>query len=260
MFRLPGLRIVIILPPILLNTALAAPVTLDSSAIGASLNGRNSIGVTTSTTTRPYTGIGTQTALLPYLGFSSGNFYIRGLTPGYTLVNNNAYSIDILATPRFLGYSSDDSEQFQELESTDYSIHGGLSLSFNTNTLQFNAQLLTDLLNESNGTEILASVARTFSYKNVSFSPSIGINWQDTTLADHYYGVQAASESESLSAYTADSVINAQLSLTAGYSINDSVSTVGTLLLERYGDAISGSPLVENDTTTAITVGILYSF
>jgi len=240
--------------------SLSPPVTLDSSAIGANLKRRNTGGITTSTTTRPYVGIGTQTALLPYLGFSAGNFYIRGLTAGYTVVNKSVYSIDILATPRFLGYSSDDSEQLQALESTNYSIHGGLSLSFSADKLQFNTQLVTDLLNESNGTEVVTSVTRTFSYNNVSLSPAIGFNWQDANLVDHYYGVQASSDTQSIRAYAAESVVNAQVSLTAGYSISDSVSTVGTALLERYGDAISDSPLVENTTSTAITIGILYSF
>ena len=254
------LRSLLILVIISMNSVIAAPVTIDSSAIGSSLSDRNTVGITVSSTTRPYIGIGTQNALLPYFGFSAGKFHISGLTPCYTFVNSEAYSIDLLATPRFLGYSPEDSETLQGLDAKHYSIHGGFSFSFSAIKLQFNTQLLTDLLNESNGTELIASIGRSFSLSNVTVSPSIGISWQDSALVDHYYGVQDINATEALSAYSADSVVNTSLSLTAGYPISDSISTAVTLLWERYGNAISNSPLVESASSTAVSVGILYSF
>jgi len=240
--------------------ATAAPVSVDTSATGAALAGKSSVGITTSSTSRPYLGIGSQNAALPYFSLSANQFYLRGLDLGYTASNTDTFSLDVIATPRFLGYSNDDSLDLAELEGTNYSIHAGVSLTVPINKFQLNTQLVTDILGESNGSEITSSLSRTFSYNKFSVTAAANVNWQDKNLVNHYYGIDTAESSGSFTPYAASSTFNIGTSLTTSYALSNSISAIGTVSVNQFGDEIANSPIVENDQTTAVSLGIIYSF
>lgn len=236
----------------------AAPVSVDAAS---GLGNRPSIGITSSTTTRPYTGIGTQNALLPYFSFSARQFYVRGINVGYTAVNNDRFGLDVVAVPRFLGYGNDDSPELETQVSTNYSLHAGLSLTVPLRNFQLNTQLLTDVLNESGGSEITSTLSRTFTFNALSVTAAGSLNWQDSSLVDHYYGVRNSGGSNTAPTnYVAGSTTNLRASITSAYPVNDSLTVIGSASFTRYGEEIVDSPIVDNETTTAVTLGIVYSF
>jgi len=192
----------------IVSTIQAAPVSVDTSSTSDNAIRSPSLGATVSTTTRPYQGIGSQVALLPYFAFARGDFYVSGLNIGYRLNDSKKLRWDIIAIPRFLGYKESDSPVLNGLESTDYSLHGGLSVSAAAGSVNVNIRLLSDLLGESGGTEAIGTISRVFSFDKIDLTPALGIEWQNRDLVDHYYGVDVSQMIASRPAFSADATVN----------------------------------------------------
>lgn len=246
----------------------AAPVSVDTSAFGSDGDADLGVGFTVSATTRPYNSPDTVLAALPYFTASKNGFYISGLNVGYELTADPdpyvapelSLRIDILGIPRFLGYKVMESPVLEGLQDTDYSIHAGVSLSLVNGPVNLNLQLLTDVLNESNGSEIIGTISKTVTYNKLSVTPALSLNWQNDSLVDHYYGVSAANATASRAAYNADSVVNTSISITAGYPVTPKINAFGAIRAELLGVEISDSPIVDEDTISSATFGVVYSF
>jgi len=237
----------------------AAPVSIDGGGFFGSVG--RAVGFTASVTTRPYEGIDAQAALLPFVLYQRGKFFISGLNPGYFLRAARNYELSLIATPRFFGFSSDDSPVLANLSDRDYSVHGGVQLRFNVGDFALSTQLVTDLLGESSGTEIIASVGRSFTFGQLSLTPSFGLNLQDGNLIDHYYGVSASeSDASGFAQFDGGTTLSSSLTLTGSYRLQDSWTGLAALRADFYGDDISSSPLVDEDATIALSVGAIYSF
>lgn len=243
------------------QAAVAAPVSINTSQIdNGEASSTFSIGVTPSTTSRPYEGVGDQSAALPYLSARVGNFYIEGLDIGYNLSSKDKFSWGFVAVPRFLGYQEKYSPRLAGLDDTHYSYHGGLSLNLNSGFGNLNVQALTDLLNESGGTEVIGTLSHSYEVGTVTLTPAVSINWQDSDLIDHYYGVNASQATINRSAFDGDSTLNTAIALTADYDFNHHFRIIGQIRADQYGSEIEDSPLVDSDSTTSTTLGLLYSF
>ena len=168
--------------------------------------------------------------------------------------------IDILATPRFLGYKEIESEILEGLPGTDYSIHAGVSLSLVNAPVSLNLQVLTDILDESGGSELIGTISKTFSLKKLSITPAFSLNWQDESLVDHYYGIDASQATAARAQYNAGTVINSAVSLTTGYSISSKLNAFGALRFEHFGSEITDSPIVDTDSVSSASFGLVYTF
>jgi len=246
----------------------AAPVSVDTSAFGTDGDANLGVGFTVSATTRQYNNPDTVLASLPYITANKNGFYINGVNFGYELTADPdpfvapelAVRIDILGVPRFLGYKAEESPVLEGLADTNYSIHAGVSLSLVNAPVNLNLQLLTDILNESDGSEISGTISKTYAWKKFSLTPALSLNWQDSALVDHYYGISASDATATRAQYDAGSTINTAISITAGYPINEKINTFGALRLEQLGDEIADSPIVNEDSVSSATFGLVYSF
>jgi len=162
--------------------------------------------------------------------------------------------------PRFLGYKVKNSPVLAGLSDTDYSYHGGLSIGWSLASVRLNAQLLTDLLGESDGSEFVGTLSKSYTIGGLSLTPALSLNWQDSTLVDHYYGINADQATDQRAQYRPDAALNVALALTASYPITHSLDLIGTARVDQYGSAIEDSPIVDNNRTTSTSVGLIYSF
>ncbi len=246
----------------------AAPVTVDTSAFGSDGDANLGVGFTYSGTSRLYNNPNTVIAQLPFFTASKNGFYINGLNLGYELTVDPdpfvaptpSLRIDILATPRFLGYKAMESSILEGLPGTDYSIHAGVSFSLVNAPVGLNLQLLTDVLGESSGSELVGTISKTFSLKKLSLTPAVSLNWQDQALVDHYYGVNGSQATAERAQYSAGASLNVAAFLTAGYPITSKLNAFGALRTEQFGSEISDSPIVNEENVSSASFGILYSF
>jgi len=215
-------------------------------------------------TQQPDTGI----ARIPYLTARKNGFYINGINVGYELTADPdpfvapkpSLRIDILGVPRFLGYKAKESPVLEGLDDTDYSIHAGLSFSLVSGPVGLNLQMLTDVLGVSDGSELSGTISKTFSWNKLSLTPAFNINWQDEALTDHYYGVNTIDATATRAQYSAGPVFNTAVSITAGYPITPKLNAFGAIRMDQFGDEITESPIVDEDTTSSATFGLVYNF
>jgi outer membrane scaffolding protein for murein synthesis (MipA/OmpV family) len=246
----------------------AAPATIDTSALGEDGGASAGVGVTVSVATRPYEDADDAVAFLPYFSFGVGDFYISGLNLGYQLTEDpDEFAApevelrwDIIAVPRFLGFKAEESDVLLGLEDTDYSIHAGISASLINGPVNFNAQVLTDILGVSGGTEVITTVSKAFSFDKLSLTPAFNLSWQDSNLVDHYFGISAADATAERAAYNGDSVVNVGASLTAAYPFTGSLLGIGAVTVDQFGSGITDSPIATDDAVTTATFGLVYSF
>lgn len=245
----------------------AAPVSVDTSAFGSDGDANLGVGFTVSATTRPYNNPDTVLAALPYITASKNGFYINGLNVGYELTADPdpfvapkpSLRIDILAVPRFLGFKAEESPVLEGLDDRDYSIHAGVSLSLINLPLNFNLQALTDVSNQSDGSELIGTISKTLAFNKLSLTPALSLNWQNSALVDHYFGVNASDATANRAEYNAGSTFNTAVSITAGYPITSKLNAFGAIRAERLGSEISNSPIVDEDTISSATIGFVYS-
>jgi len=220
------------------------------------------IGLTSSITKRPFVGVDDQIAALPYFSYRHNDFYIEGLDVGYNLFNSTDYSLDALATPRFYEVKSSfaGNGELDGIDSTKESYFAGLSMQLKTEEVIYTFQLLHDLL-ESNGNELVVQVAKQFQIEeNFSLTPSLGFNYQDDKLVDHYYGVQEKESSTDRPQYEGKDSTNYNVTLNANWLYSRNIELLGQVKYEGIGNGITDSPIVDEDAIYYFTVGAIYRF
>jgi outer membrane protein len=220
------------------------------------------IGGTTSIAKRPFVGVDTQNASLLYLSYRNNNFYVEGLDIGYRLYKNNSFHLDALATPRFYEVkpSFADGGELNSIDVTKETYLTGISAQFNTSSLVYTFQVLHDAL-QSNGNEIVLQVSKAFKLsEDFTLTPSIGIVNQDKTLVGHFYGVQSNEVISGRPAYAGNNALNYNVTLNASWYMTKHFELLGQYKIEKIGSGITDSPIIDKDTLSFITLGLVYRF
>jgi len=115
----------------------------------------------------------------------------------------------------------------------------------------------TDILGDGKGNEFSATLSRSYAFDRLSLTPAFGINWQDSDLVDFYHGENASRARQDRDQFSG---VNTNASITASFQITKRLIGVGALRSDFFGDAIANSPVVDNNTVTEATFGVVYSF
>lgn len=245
------------------TSTMAAPAPIITSTQGKSEDTSSfGIGGTTSIARRPFVGVDTQNASLLYLSYKNKDFYIEGLDLGYTLYKSSGLNLDLLATPRFYEVKSSfaGGGELNNIDSTKETYFTGLSAQLNAHNLVYTFQLLHDPL-ESKGNEIVLQVSKALEIsKTFTLTPSIGVVHQDKSLVGHFYGVQTNEVISGRPAYPGKSALNYNVTLNASWEITRHFELLGQLKYEKIGTGITDSPIIDKDTLSFITLGIVYRY
>lgn len=256
-----------LLLPLLLSLPIvstAAPVPIDSSVLNndAKTDKKFGIGGTASVAQRPFIGVDDQTTSLPYFSFSYKRFYVEGTNLGIKIIEKEKYHLDFLVTPRYFevkeSFASDG--ELNGIGKTNPTLFAGVTSQYNTTSATYTVQLLSDL-KESDGTELNASISKTFkASKTVTLSPSFALNLQDENLVDHFYGVQADETAVNRPIYKGKSTLNYNASLTSVWNVTSSIQLIGQIKVDALGKGITDSPIVDEKTITSYVIGTVYRF
>lgn len=258
-------RLLLAIPGFLFVTSLcAAPVPVETSTLDKSIreDGKFGLGATLSVAQRPFVGVDNQDTSLPYLSFRYRDFYIEGLNIGYTLVTQNNFSLELLATPRFYEVepSFADNGELDGIDNTRPTYFAGVSTQFTQPYATFTLQLLTDL-RESDGNEAVATVSRAFKPgSDVTLAPTLGLTYQDADLVDHFYGVQSHESNINRPEYKGRGSLNYHVSLTALWDTTEHIRLLGQVKYEVLGSGITDSPIVDEDSIVTFVIGAVYRF
>ena len=210
----------------------------------------------------PYDGAKTKTTAMPFLLGEYKNFYIQGVEVGYHFFKNDNWTLSTVVSPRFMGYSSEDSSVLNGMEDRQRSLDAGLKADYKLpwHRVVLTGKVLADTLSRSNGMDYELAFYRAVKGEIFLLVPSAGVRYQSKSLVDYYYGVRESEARFDRPAYAPDGSVNpfAQVMFTSG--ISKKIIVVTRLGIESLGREIRKSPIVDKSYLLTGVVGLTYRF
>lgn len=211
--------------------------------------------------TSPYDGVKTKTLALPFLSGEYKNFYVQGIEAGYRFFKNDAWVLSAVISPRFMGYSSEDSAVLGGMEDRKRSMDAGLKADYQLpQGLVLSGKVLADVLSRSDGMEYDLSLRRPVKGSIFLFVPSAGVRYQDRSLVDYYYGVRDDEVRSGRPAYVPRGSLNPFADVIFTCGISQKLVVVTMLGVESLGRKIRKSPIVDESYVVSAAAGLTYRF
>ena len=222
----------------------------------------NLAGVGMIVATSPYDGVKTKATGMPFLLGEYKNFYIRGIEAGYHFFKNENVTLSALMSPRFMGYSSEDSAALGGMEDRRRSWDAGLKadLPLPWSHAVLSGKVLADVLSRSDGMDYELALRRPVKGEFFLFVPSVGVRYQSKSMVDYYYGVRTEEVRVDRPAYAPGGAVNpfAHMTLTTGLSRKIIIVTM--IGVESLGREIRKSPVVDKSCLLTAVAGLTYRF
>jgi outer membrane protein len=222
------------------------------------------IGVGVSTTESIYAGAGDSQTIYPYLtrlrpsAFDDGVVFSRDAAYGVRWVSGDgAWEAGALAKLQTRGYEAADSELFTGLVDRAWTVEVGPTLGWR-GPVHVDWTAFVDLLRNHRGSNhaVRLSVPRQFPRGYVI--PEVAFHRYSRQFVDYYYGVPASAALPGRPAYEGEPANGFSLGLAWGVRVTPNWLLTGAIDLERFDEAIAGSPLVDDDDESRFTLQVSY--
>jgi outer membrane protein len=213
-------------------------------------------GIALSYSDEIYKGVDNSVNLWPIIGYSGDRLKVYGPLVSYRLTKAGHLELSALLKPRFNGFDDSDSIIFQGMSKRRSSIDIGLGMNYQINDWKFRVSGTHDLLDRSDGSEVITTVGRTFRVGPLFIEPNIGLNYLDSNHVDYYYGVSPSEATVNRPQYFGNSALNTTLGIDFATPIffgGFSRLGIGYTWLDT---SIVDSSLTDSDTSLKFT----YSF
>lgn len=232
-------------------------------AAGQSSTSPFKAGVIAGWSESPYVKYSNKFIPLPYLSYDGASFFIHGPEAGFKIYQSDNDEFDLSASLlpyRFRPGDTSD-KALKLLNERKMSITAGLnwihtfSLGFITSSLR------QRISGNKQGIMLNVGYGYPFQLGSLTIIPSTGIEFSNNTLNNYYYGVSSSESKESgIEQYRAGSGGAPYIDLMGIYAITKSLNLSAGTRLERFSDAIYGSPMVENKNITSFMLSMIYTF
>lgn len=201
-----------------------------------------------------YRGYSSRTIPLPILGYRGEKLSVYGPFISYKLLELGNISFSTKLAPRFAGFDESDSSVFTGMAKRKDSLDGGIGVQLRQQGWLLEADMMFDLLGNSNGWESKLAVSYSYIATVVMIEPKFGISYSGSKLVNYYYGVSPDEATAQRAAYKASDTFN----YNAGVSLStplffDGITRLG-IEHHWYGSSISDSPLTDRDSGWSATL------
>lgn len=198
---------------------------------------------------------------LPYINVQYGLFVLNYDGLGITKKVGKADQFSALFNLRESTIDHGDNDVLSNLKKRDDATDLALLWTHNTSLVDFTGGVVFDVSDTHQGYEALLGLSKQYvTQKFGIFKPAATISYQSEDLVDYYYGVSTAEADAKIAAYEGDASVNAQLSFTHIYPINDNWHTATVVSYDYLGSGISDSPIVERDNYWTGALALFYKF
>ena len=211
----------------------------------------------------PYRGVGNKTTPLPLIRWDYKNFYIRGVEFGYSFFKTEDVTLNILASPRFMGYHSSESDALQGMANRENSFDVGVSGRYKLpgwGGPEVGVKILTDVGGVCNGQVATLFLTKKFSGHYFELTPSLGARVQTSSMVNYYYGVRPSEVAADRPEYKPGTAVNYFGDVMFNVGIHPNwivISKVGVEFLDRE---ITKSPIVNKDYLVMGVIGVTRRF
>lgn len=167
-------------------------------------------------------GVEHQSTVLPLVYYEGERLSYLFTTVSYRLIKDGPLQLSFVGSGRFDGYDGNDSEYLTGMQSR----HSAFDVGFAATWENLQLSVVTDASGAHNGTEVSLEYDYGIEVGRLKIRLMPGVSWQDSNLADYYYGVKAAEQ--------AAIRINGKIWQRPAYEVGDAVSVkLGGLALYR---------------------------
>lgn len=229
------------------------------------------LGVAAVVKDSPYAGEGTRVRPIPLITYQGEKFYFRGLTAGWTFIDNESFELSAIAKFRFDGFDVDDLGRaeladngldYRLLEDRDDGLDLGLAAKWSGAAGEIEAEVLADVIDASGGQEVSLEYGYPFHIGKGRLTPNVGVTWLSKDMANYYYGTLDEEVARGVVDYKPGSVTIPHVGLSYFRPIGENWSVLGFVKYSALPDEISDSPFIEPDTdgTASLFIGFARGF
>lgn len=220
-----------------------------------------------------YVGRGTQVTPIPLVAFEGERFYLRGITAGVRIVKPQdfyGFGLDAIISPGFGGINAKDFSQSDlahrginrdDLEDRGSDIDVGFRGTWTGAIGQIALEATTDVSGNSKGQQYGIKYGYAFHPYGFAITPSIGVKFLSSKVADYYYGIHKTELQRGVSVYK---VGGGAAIPEVGVNVIKPFAGNWTMIVNaNWGSLpskISNSPLVSGSSTSSIFIGFARSF
>jgi outer membrane protein len=247
-----------LLTRLLILCALALPLP----ALGQGAEGRGdgfSLGGLVAADTNPYLGQDADVIPLPLFSFRNGPLELSTNGLSYDLLRQGPFGMTLAARPRFSGLISTDGP---ELDGIDREVTGDVAfeMRYDLGGMYAGADLRQEFTGEHDGQEARLRFGLRRSVGSVRLDWSAGAAWQSGELSRYVWGVSETEARTGRAAYDPGTVIVPFVGLRGVMPLGENWSVLGTLRADFLPDAVTDSPIIEDDTLISGGLGVQFRF
>lgn len=222
---------------------------------------RWSLGAAVISSPEPYVGADNDTIVVPALSLSYKRFFFRGIAAGYELVERDGFTAAAIARARFAGYDAGDSPFLAGMEDRRKSADLGLELDWKPSRwIGLQLTPVADILGRSGGQEVTFDVYVPLRFGPARIEPRVGAIWQSSDFVDYYYGVRPEEARPDRPAFRGESTVNLGAGVVLFTPVARRLVLQSFVQIERLGDEIEESPIVDRKTAVTGFAALSYSF
>ena len=207
-----------------------------------------------------YVGEDSRTDLIPLYLYEGKYIFAHGTSLGVHVFRNDLFTFDVLARARFNRLDPDNNELLQGLSKRRQSVDAGISFGLRGRLGELQLTGVTDVLDNSNGSEIDLSYRFPISRRNWGFTPFASIVLQDSDLTQYYFGVPPDEATPERPAYQPGNALNIVWGLNTSYHFSDKFFVFANIAFEGLDSEIANSPIVRSNNNAYGAVGATYLF
>ena len=227
---------------------------------------RYGVGTGVGVSNSPYKGAEDKTYPVPLLDVNYGNFYIKGITPGYTFFKGEELSLSVFLDP-LAGFpikAKDMGDGYTNIDNRDLQAMVGLRADLNTGVAGIKTGASVQF--GEHGSEAKLSAFRPYNINNkFILVPGIYVKGFSGDYSDYYFSVTSDEVNKSridklTKEYKADTAYSIGINLSAEYKYNEKVSFIGILGVEKFSNEVTDSPIVNDNPLFVASIGAKYFF
>jgi MipA family protein len=218
------------------------------------------LGLINLQTEYPYKDAKSKTRILPLIIYDDERISFFGAGLDLKLTRQSPISARLRLRYSSDGYKENDSEYLQGMKERKNSVWIGGASRWRNSIADVNAEVLTDTLNNSNGTRGELRIEHRFTVGVIGITPMIAAEWMDDSFVNYYFGVTEAESNTSRASYTGKAAVNRKTGIRLDYSTDIQNSLFLNFGTTYYDDGVTKSPLIDSNSASSVTFGFRHGF
>jgi len=211
--------------------------------------------------TSPYVGQTDVDDLVPLYLYEGKYLFAHGTKFGVHAWRDERFSLDMGARYQFLKFDPDPEDPvFDGLLERKQTVEAGVEGGVKGGWGQLKLGWWADVQNRHDGSQLELTYRYRFDFGKWMISPYVAAKWLDSDMVNYYFGVSPVESRAGLPAYSAGDAVNVEWGVNTWYQVTPRFFAFGNVGVVALDSAISGSPLVEEDSAAAVFIGGGYLF